>query len=180
MLTRRLLLVTAGSVLAYGCAAPAPPSPPSPPTPPPPQNIIDDINAILSGLVTILPGLEFLPPDLLAKIEGLVGQAQQLVASLASAITSGNAGAVIQSFLDVVNQIVLALTGFGTMPAWLSTAIGASQFLWRSLVLVQQQNVVVQLLKVRRVLVRSCTLFEFRPLGHGHCHELVVSLIFFG
>jgi hypothetical protein len=129
MLTRRLLLVTAGSVLAYGCAAPAPPSPPSPPTPPPPQNIIDDINAILSGLVTILPGLEFLPPDLLAKIEGLVGQAQQLVASLASAITSGNAGAVIQSFLDVVNQIVLALTGFGTMPAWLSTAIGAIQFL---------------------------------------------------
>jgi hypothetical protein len=130
MQTRRAFFVTAGSALVYGCAAPPAPTPTPPPPPPsPPQNIVDDINAILSGLVTMLPGLEFLPPALLAKVEALVAQAQQLVSSLASAITSGNASGVIRSFVDIVGQIISALTGSGNLPGWLSTAIGAIQFL---------------------------------------------------
>jgi hypothetical protein len=130
MLTRRLILVTAGSLLAYGCASPTPtPIPPPVPVPPPPQNIIDDINAILSGLVTMLPGLEFLPADLLTKIEGWVAQAQQLVSLLSHAISSGDAGPIIQSFVDIIGQIISALTGYGNLPGWLSTAIGAIQFL---------------------------------------------------
>jgi hypothetical protein len=130
MQMRRVFLVTAGSALVYGCAAPPAPTPtPLPTPPPPPQNIIDDINAILSGLVTMLPGLEFLPPALLAKVEALVAQAQQLVASLASAITSGNAAGVIQSFVGIVVQIISVLTRSGNLPGWLSTAIGAIQFL---------------------------------------------------
>src|SRR5436305_5688360 len=99
MLTRRrLFVVTAGSMLAYGCSTPTPTPTPTPPTPLP-QNILDDITAVLTGLLTTLPGLTFLPADLLTKVEGWVAQAQQLVAEITSANGTGSVSQLVMSFV---------------------------------------------------------------------------------
>jgi hypothetical protein len=129
---RRLLLVTAGSLLAYGCAAPAPP--PAPPTPPPgppgpiPQGVLDAVSAILAGFQQMLPGLGFLAPELVAKITGWVTALQQIEAAVASGNIAGTWQQVVVNFAGTAQQILDALSSAGVaLPSWLGLVVTAAQ-----------------------------------------------------